>query len=190
LGRRCNVFSYKESCYVHKASFTASAQQIDFENLTHINLRYLTKITDQILALVSTEHAQALDLDKFATYDKASEEPEEDHSLDRMFSFSVAKTNEQSEAVKACPGFEVNTCAVPVLVTFLMCSVFKLSHQQLGMAERQSQCPTEYWSSLQPTLVAGETKQAFLVVDYEGETSRVQSMRRTMTDIGLESLIR
>ncbi|KAF8483073.1 hypothetical protein JB92DRAFT_3033330 [Gautieria morchelliformis] len=120
-------------------------------------IRYLTKIADQILALVSSEHARELDLDKFAAHDKASEEQEEDHSHDRMFSFSVAKTNEQSEDVTARPGFE-------------------LSHQQLGMTERQSQCPIEHWSALQPTLVAGETRQAFLAWE-------------RMTEVRLGSLI-
>ncbi|KAF8483069.1 hypothetical protein JB92DRAFT_3033310 [Gautieria morchelliformis] len=134
-------------------------------------IRYLTKIADQILALVSSEHARELDLDKFAAYDNALEEEDEDYSHDRMFSFSVSKTNEQSEDVTARPGFE-------------------LSHQQLGMAERQSQCPREHWSALQPTLVAGETRQAFLVVEYEQETSKVQSNWERMTEVHLQSLIR
>ncbi|KAF8518309.1 hypothetical protein JB92DRAFT_3113054 [Gautieria morchelliformis] len=43
-------------------------------------IRYLTKIADQILALVSSEHARELDLDKFAAYDNDLEEEDEDYA--------------------------------------------------------------------------------------------------------------
>ncbi|KAF8482292.1 hypothetical protein JB92DRAFT_3269379 [Gautieria morchelliformis] len=45
---------------------------------------YLTKIADQVLALVSPKHARALDFNKFATYDNAQseDEVEEDYNED------------------------------------------------------------------------------------------------------------
>lgn len=75
------------------------------------------------MALVSPDHAQALDFKKFAAYDTAGDE-EEEYNEDRMFSFSVAKTNEQSEDVTAHPGLVVNPRSIPVIVIMLMCFLF------------------------------------------------------------------
>ncbi|KAF8473616.1 hypothetical protein JB92DRAFT_1908800 [Gautieria morchelliformis] len=134
-------------------------------------IRYLTKITEQVLALVSPEHARALDFNKFATYDNAQseDEVEEDYNKDHMFSFSVAKKNEQSKDVTAHPGFE-------------------LFPHQLRMAVRLSQCPIEHQSALQPSLVASETNQAFLTAEYQPGTVNISQSHQKMTELRLRSL--
>lgn len=67
--------------------------------------RYLTKICDQVIALLSHEHATAIvwsdqDSDAESVDMKACDS-------DRLFMFEVAETNEQEEKAVACPGFQV-----------------------------------------------------------------------------------
>jgi hypothetical protein len=68
--------------------------------------RYLTKLCDQIVCLLSSEHSQAI---------VWGDEDDEDVSIDsdnddsgRFYDFVVAKTNDQKENVVARPGFVVH----------------------------------------------------------------------------------
>ena len=67
--------------------------------------RYLTKLCDQIVCLLSSEHSQAIvwgDEDG----DDVSDDSDNDDS-GRLYDFVVAKTNDQEENVAARPGFKV-----------------------------------------------------------------------------------
>jgi hypothetical protein len=74
--------------------------------------RYLTKLCDQVLALVSAEHEEKLVLDN----EDAS--PEDDPGLnlvddsDRLFQFNVQQTIQQEETASAGEGFKVLTIMV------------------------------------------------------------------------------
>lgn len=69
--------------------------------------RYLTKLCDQLVCLLSAEHSQAIVWgDEVDDPDDASADVVEDDS-DRLFDFMVAKTNEQEENVTARLGFMV-----------------------------------------------------------------------------------
>ena len=69
--------------------------------------RYLTKLCDQLVCLLSAEHSQAIVWgDEVDDPDDASVDVVEDDS-DRLFDFMVAKTNEQEENVTARLGFMV-----------------------------------------------------------------------------------
>jgi hypothetical protein len=70
--------------------------------------RYLTKITDQILALISPEHAKAIVWQKNAAEDVM--DVDEEYETDRLFTFEIAQTNEQEEDVTARSGFKVLVC--------------------------------------------------------------------------------
>ena len=69
--------------------------------------RYLTKICDQLVCLLSAEHSQAIvwgdEVDDLAGTPLGLENDEEA----RLFSFEVAKTNEQEENVTVRKGFTV-----------------------------------------------------------------------------------
>jgi hypothetical protein len=70
---------------------------------------YLTKLCDQVLCLISPEHADKLVWQTSSDQDAS----EDDEDSDRLFSFEVSKTNEQEESVTWRVGFEVST-AFPV----------------------------------------------------------------------------
>ncbi len=60
--------------------------------------RYLTKLCDQIVCLLSSEHSQAIMLG----------DEDDDDSGRRLYDFIVAKTNDREENVIARPGFTVS----------------------------------------------------------------------------------
>lgn len=67
--------------------------------------RYLTKICDQVIALLSLEHSTAI---VWSDQDSDTESVDwEACETDRLFTFEVAETNEQEEKAVALPGFQV-----------------------------------------------------------------------------------
>ncbi|KAJ7656315.1 hypothetical protein DFH06DRAFT_1091207 [Mycena polygramma] len=105
-------------------------------------MRYLTKIADQIACLISPEHARAI-----VWNDEAEDFPMEiDEGVDRLFTFEVAKTNEQDEDVSVRPGFTMNTPIISVEHLHVECMLDA--------------------SELQPTLIRGETTQAILTKSF------------------------
>ncbi|KAF8508104.1 hypothetical protein BU17DRAFT_100044 [Hysterangium stoloniferum] len=132
-------------------------------------MRYLTKITDQIIVLLSTEHSAKLDLQKYSS--STTEMEEVDENEDRIFAFSVAKTNEQCEGVTPGPGF-------------------KLSHKDIWSTTILDGIPEECSSNLHPILVAGETKQAFLTAMYCPQRDIAKRDTCVMTKAKLESFTR
>lgn len=66
--------------------------------------RYLTQIADQIVSLISPEHAQSMIWTEESEGYTMDIDPDQS---DRLFTFEVAKTNEQEEDVKSRPGFKV-----------------------------------------------------------------------------------
>ncbi|KAG8903434.1 hypothetical protein FRB99_003283 [Tulasnella sp. 403] len=98
-------------------------------------MRYLTRLTDQIRALISPEHSSAL------VWKVESESNDFD---DRFFKFEVAKTDEQVEDAAIRDGF-------------------KVSHQAITTNLATSSLPdgTSSSLSLDATLVHCETRQAF-----------------------------
>ncbi|KAI0253465.1 hypothetical protein BJV78DRAFT_1153081 [Lactifluus subvellereus] len=73
-------------------------------------MRYLTKICDQIVALLSPEHSASL-VWKDEDADTENADVEIGDS-DRLFTFEVAETNEQEENAVARPGFQPSDCPV------------------------------------------------------------------------------
>ncbi|KAG2347680.1 hypothetical protein BDR05DRAFT_927599 [Suillus weaverae] len=109
-------------------------------------MRYLTTMCDQIMALVSPEHARSIvwigqeDKDTVMEMDKDEDEP------DRMFTFEVRKTNEQEEAVNTRPGFKATSI-------------------HIAMPQPHPEAPEDY-SLHKPRLLHGETNQGFMNINY------------------------
>lgn len=73
-------------------------------------LRYLTKISDQIICLMSPDQSQAFVWDhdeKEDDVDTPLYEGEDEGNEDRLFTFEITQTNEQEEGVVSRPGFQV-----------------------------------------------------------------------------------
>ncbi|KAG8783755.1 hypothetical protein FRC15_004586 [Serendipita sp. 397] len=73
-------------------------------------MRYLTKICEQVVCLMSDDHSNAL-----VWKDEMPVEPEDDESEafdDRMFGFSVEQTNEEEENAIPEPGFTIRSFAI------------------------------------------------------------------------------
>ncbi|KAI1789533.1 hypothetical protein LXA43DRAFT_1153915 [Ganoderma leucocontextum] len=69
-------------------------------------MRYLTKIADQVVCLMSDEHAEAMVWRGEAL--DSEQDSIDDEDSDRLFAFEVSKTNEQEEGVTSRPGFEIS----------------------------------------------------------------------------------
>lgn len=62
---------------------------------------------DQVMALISPEHAQSIAWNEQECDDAIMNINEDQDESSRMFTFEVTKTNEREEAVKSRPGFMV-----------------------------------------------------------------------------------
>ncbi|KAG8900444.1 hypothetical protein FRB99_006040 [Tulasnella sp. 403] len=100
-------------------------------------MHYLTRLTDQVRALISPEHSSTL------TW-KYVENKSDDDLDNRFFKFEVAKTNEQEEDVAIREGFKVSHPAIST------------HSATLSFSDGTSRS-----SSLDPKLLYSETRQAF-----------------------------
>ena len=163
-----------------KASVFLSAKNIFRQVKSLVNLRYLTEITNQILALVSLDQAQALKFKESASYDLAG------GKKGHIVSFKVAKAGYQCEDVTAHPRFEAHR-AMSVMVTILICLLLCASRPSIRIAEPQSQCPVEYQPALESILAVGGTQQAFLAMESQRETCENSQTVQTMAETHLRS---
>ncbi|TFY80218.1 hypothetical protein EWM64_g3794 [Hericium alpestre] len=70
-------------------------------------LRYLTKVADQVVALVSSDCAKSIVWDEGGDLQDVIDTSNAD--TDRLFTFEVEKTQEQEENMKIRPGFKVSS---------------------------------------------------------------------------------
>lgn len=150
--------------------YGSSTSQIVSQSCFH---RYLTKIADQIIVLISDEHADCLTL---ATQSAFTDGDEEDAG-DRMFAFEVAKTLEEDENVTASPGFRVYqlyclTCdADHGLQTSFVCNE---SNRYVP------QHPDVTIDGLSPRLVSGDTCIGLMSTSYKPARPVVTEMPYTI----------
>jgi hypothetical protein len=87
--------------------------------------RYLTKLCDQLVCLLSSEHSQAIVWeDEVDDLEDVSIDSDRDNNSDRLCNYPVAKTTEQGENVVARQGFTVwyiITHSLPVLTSITTC---------------------------------------------------------------------
>ncbi|KAG1848095.1 hypothetical protein DFJ58DRAFT_729994 [Suillus subalutaceus] len=108
-------------------------------------MRYLTTICDQVMALISPEHARSVVLNGQEGED-IMEMDENQDEYDRMFTFEVRKTNEQEEAIKPRPGFKATS-----------------SYIAMPQAHPEMTVDIELHK---PWLLHGETTQGFMTNSY------------------------
>lgn len=117
-------------------------------------IRFLTKIADQTMCVMSDEHAQHMIWKEAAD----EESMEMDEEGDRFFTFEVAKTNEQEENVTVRPGIELHSGSLHVSQSSVEANIDP--------------------SILMPKLITGETVQAFLTARYVAQEKRTTPFRR------------
>ncbi|TDL23180.1 hypothetical protein BD410DRAFT_721351 [Rickenella mellea] len=124
------VFWPEDTTWNDDAVSTVTKNRINF-------MRYLTQITDQIIAVISDEHCRRLvwtdDQDDMSTLLEVEDS-------ERLFKFEVSKTNEQEEDVELSPGFKINHRAI------------KDTFPVLGVKK----------AKLKPRIIGGDTRQAML----------------------------
>ncbi|KAF8548559.1 hypothetical protein OG21DRAFT_1422875 [Imleria badia] len=134
-------------------------------------MRYLTKMCDQVVSLISPEHAESILWSEEDSKDMDTLEVDDDEP-DRMFDFEVAETNGQEETVAVRKGFKVASPAIAL-----------------------PEAPTKDAHSMKPTPVApvllfGETAQGFMTVEYqEAKVTQEIFKGRSMQLLQLEKLL-
>ncbi|KAG1805444.1 uncharacterized protein BJ212DRAFT_1391820 [Suillus subaureus] len=108
-------------------------------------MRYLTTICDQVMALISPEHARSVVWSGQEDEDTMEMDENQDE-YDRMFTFEVRKTNEQEEAIKPRPGFKATSSYIAMPQAHPEMTV------DLGLHK--------------PRLLHGETIQGFMTNSY------------------------
>ncbi|KAA1477853.1 hypothetical protein DENSPDRAFT_787266 [Dentipellis sp. KUC8613] len=113
-------------------------------------IRYLTKICDQNIALISAECVR--DIVWLEEDDEPIDNISDFTDNDRIFTFTVAETNEQEENVTTRPGFIVRGVS------------YKPPAQQAFPVDM-----------FKPKLVLGETSQGFMTVEFSPSTYAVET---------------
>ncbi|KAG9310080.1 hypothetical protein JVU11DRAFT_9688 [Chiua virens] len=137
-------------------------------------MRYLTKMCDQIVSLISTEHAGSIQ------WSEEDDENNDDDDVlgidqdesDRMFTFEVAQTNEQEESVTVREGFKA------------VSNVISLPETHAEDADPTKLAPKP------PCLLFGETVQGFITVECrESRVSHDVFKWRSVTRLRLEGYL-
>ncbi|KAF8320021.1 hypothetical protein DL93DRAFT_2224928, partial [Clavulina sp. PMI_390] len=131
-------------------------------------MRYLTKLTDQIIALISKEHSDAMTWGVSTVLDDndQSEDPMQDS---RLYTFEVLQTMEQEESVTLHPGFEL-----PLPERILQSGADKITAEK----------------DCQPRLVPGETRQGILKGDWHSEVMEPILKKSLLTATALRALFK
>ncbi|KAI0089047.1 hypothetical protein BDY19DRAFT_993280 [Irpex rosettiformis] len=128
-------------------------------------MRYLTKIADQIVVLISDEHADGIVWDE-----GPSGNPKKSSKSGRLFTYKVAKTHEQEENVTVHPGFEIHNHS------------FKPSSPpEDGSVDPQV---------LLPRLVLGDTNIGVLTPVYEPAREIVKEINETYSTFRIKELLK
>ncbi|PCH41519.1 hypothetical protein WOLCODRAFT_163166 [Wolfiporia cocos MD-104 SS10] len=132
-------------------------------------MRYLMKISDQVVALISEDDAAKI-IWQEEIEDIQEKRPDDDDDDERLFTFEVTKTLEQEENAVARPGFSME---IPP----------ELLHSQV-----ESDAPSNS-TLLKALLVPGDTAQGLLSVAYKQAESRHFSITDSMNPLRLRSFI-
>jgi hypothetical protein len=76
--------------------------------------RYLTKMCDQVIALVSSQQMKSIFPNEDQKHNRAAGSGE--HGFERLYAFEVAKTKEQEENVTIYEGFQVTLVSTHSLI--------------------------------------------------------------------------
>ncbi|KAF8840150.1 hypothetical protein BDN67DRAFT_904164 [Paxillus ammoniavirescens] len=128
-------------------------------------MRYLTKMCDQLMALISPQHAGAM----VWNVNKEKYISQVGDGYSRLVTFEVSKTNEQEESVVTRPGFQTLSSFITV-------------------PNVPEDCPLNL-SQFKPRLLFGETTQGFLTLEYEAAMITRKHIKATYTRVYLRNFL-
>ncbi|KAG8836422.1 hypothetical protein FRC18_011419 [Serendipita sp. 400] len=139
-------------------------------------MRYLTKLCDQIVCLISDEHSQNLVWKDDSPYASRSEDEDEEpdslDAFDRVYTFSVEQTNEEEETVSAKKGFTLTHSSIKV------------------NTEIDSEFPEDISPNvLQTQLLVGDIAQALLSIQFVPSRTQTKNVDEAWWPRALESEI-
>ncbi|KIK82025.1 hypothetical protein PAXRUDRAFT_832450 [Paxillus rubicundulus Ve08.2h10] len=153
------IYWPEDTTWDDSASSNVSRNRVTF-------MRYLNKMCDQLMALISPEHARAM----VWNTNKEGYISQIGSGYSRLVTFEVSKTNEQEESVVTRPGFQVpsNFIIAPKV---------------------PEHCP---WDSSQfsPRLLFGETNQGFLTLEYEVAKITSERIKTTYTKLRFQNILK
>jgi len=146
-------------------------QSISFTSSTCTS-RYLTKMCDQVVALLSPEDSKSI---VWNDEDSDSDSVDVDTgNTDRLFTFEVTKTNEQEENAIASPGFQV---PIPFVVGIPSPNASKMHCRHISHNTTPPDCLVDP-AVLIPRLLPGETVQGILTPAYIPRQCHIEEFRR------------
>ncbi|KAH8979281.1 hypothetical protein EDB92DRAFT_1980226 [Lactarius akahatsu] len=141
-------------------------------------MRYLTKMCDQVVALLSADHSASI-----VWHDEDGDANSIDIDAgdsERLFAFEVAKTNEQEESAVSRPGFQV----VAGIQNLFMNSSIIVPY------EAPPDCPIDP-SLFAPRLLPGETVQGLLTAVYVPPQVKTETWdKRSYSPMALSQLLK
>ena len=140
---------------------------------------------DQVVALLSAEHSASIVWDD---EDGDTESVELDTGNDdRLFTYEVAKRNEQEVSIVSCPGFQVTTSSVNARST---ADLTKMNSRHILHYVIPANCDCALDpASFVPGLFHGETVQGFWTVTYVPPIPSRTYYRRNFTKLSLKQLL-
>ncbi|KAF8260139.1 hypothetical protein EI94DRAFT_1897819 [Lactarius quietus] len=144
-------------------------------------MRYLTKMCDQVIALLSPDVTASIVWSDEESDTEAVDM--DDGDAGRLFSFVVSKTNEQEESAVSHPGFQVT------LITDILWSITDISQLNLQINapyEVPADCQVDR-SLFLPRLLPGETAQGLLMAAYF--PTRLERRRSISNHIAGENIL-
>jgi hypothetical protein len=138
---------------------------------------------DQVVALLSPEYSTSLVWND----EDAQAVGMDTGDSDRLFTFEVAKTNEQEENAVARPGFQV---LIPFLVEItLVTDSSKMHFRHISHNKVPPDCPVDPVFLL-PRLLPGETAQGALTATYIPQQIHTEIFdRRSFSEMSLKQLL-
>ncbi|KAG1720811.1 hypothetical protein EDB19DRAFT_1646869 [Suillus lakei] len=134
-------------------------------------MRYLMKMCDQVTAFISPEHARSIVWNDQEAEDAIMDLDEDHDESSRLFTFEVAKTNEQEEAVKSRPGFKATSKHITMPHPY-----------QDGTVDAEPP---------KPELLHGETTQGFMTVAFQPGRLNAEPMKnQSLTNIQLRNYLK
>lgn len=141
-------------------------------------MRYLTKLCDQLVCLISDEHSANLvwkEEGPAKTDGDEEEDTEVDESMDdydRVYTFAVEQTNEEEEGVEAKPGFK-----------FHHSSIHQTTNSPLNLPDALS------LDLFRSQIVVGDTSQALLKCEYIAEELKTLDLDEVLAPLALKDRI-